>query len=453
MRGKTGEWIQRGAVCCFWLGIWQLAAWWVDNALLFAGPLATLGALGRSLVTMAFYQSVAGTVLSVLTGFLGALLLGSLLAVFAYRSPLARRLFSPAMAFCKAVPVAAFSVILLIWLGAERLSAAISFLVALPIVYVNGYEGLCRTDRKLLEMAQVFAMSRLNRMLYLYRPALSPFVESILCTGLGMSIKAGVAAEVIGMVQHSVGGGMYEAKIYLDTAQLFAWTIVVIALNGAMEKGVLLLWKRFLDWKPEKWATGRQRAETSGASLCLKRLAKAYDEKQVLSGLSKELTAGESYCLMAPSGSGKTTLLRLLAGLEKPDGGSIAYGQDRAGGISMVFQEDRLLEEETALRNVELTCPDREEAARCLKALLPEEELTKPVRVLSGGMRRRVCLARALAAPSALLLLDEPFTGLDEENRERAAAAVKEWKGVRTVVTATHEPQDAVRLSAKIWRL
>lgn len=455
MNGECRKWIQRAAVCCFWLLVWQLGTWWVDNDLLLAGPLDTAAALGRSLLTGRFYGSVAASVLSILAGFFAALLLGGLLAAAACRSSLLRQLLSPAMTFCKAVPVAAFSVLLLIWLGAEGLSSAISFLVALPIVYVNVCEGLSQADKKLLEMAQVFEMPLFNRVFYLYRPALAPFVESSLRTGLGMSIKAGVAAEVIGMVQQSIGGGLYEAKIYLDTAQLFAWTIVVIALNGCLEKGVLLLWSIMNSRKPRPRTVRRQRenAPGGGAALLIEGLDKAFGEKQVLSGVSKKLEAGESYCLMAPSGSGKTTLLRLLAGLEKPDGGRIAGKTECAAGVSMVFQEDRLLETETALCNVELTCGSRQEAEECLKALLPAKELANPVSALSGGMRRRVCLARALVSPSGLLLLDEPFTGLDGESREKAAAVLEKWRRGRTVVTATHEAQDAVRLSAEIWRL
>lgn len=455
MNRECRKWVQRVAACCFWLLVWQLCTWCVDNSLLLAGPLETAEALGRGLLTGHFYKSVATSVLSILTGFLAALALGGLLAVAAYRSGLVRQLLSPAMSFCKAVPVAAFSVILLIWLGAEGLSAAISFLVALPIIYVNFCEGLSRVDQKLLELARVFEMPLYNRVFYLYRPALVPFVESSLRTGLGMGIKAGVAAEVIGMVQQSIGGGLYEAKIYLETAQLFAWTIVVIVLNGCLEKGVLLLWRSFCDWKPHPLTVRRQRdaVQPAGTVLLLEKLGKAYGEKQVLSHVFKRLEAGERYCLMAPSGSGKTTLLRLLAGLEKPDEGRVDRGTEYAAGGGMVFQEDRLLETETALCNVELTCGSRQEAEACLKALLPEKELASPVSALSGGMRRRVCLARALASPSALLLLDEPFTGLDEESRRNAAAVLEKWRRGRTVVVATHEAGDAVLLSAEIWRL
>ena len=178
----------------------------------------------------------------------------------------------------------------------------------------------------------------------------------------------------------------------------------------------------------------------------LEKISKAYGKKQVLTEFSARWEPGSVHCLMAPSGSGKTTLLRLLAGLERPDGGEFESGDK----IAMVFQEDRLCEEEPALCNVELVCKSRQAARACLEARLPGEDLEQKVSALSGGMRRRVCLARALAAESEVLLLDEPFTGLDGENRDNAARVIREWQRGRTMVVATHEAEDAERLSGEV---
>lgn len=462
-RYKFKKYIKKAAILLFWLLVWQLAALLSDNVLLLAGPVETLKALVREASSAAFYQTAALSLGRILVGFLAAFFLGCLLGAASYRLPFAEALLSPFLLFCKAVPVACFAVMLLIWWGAGWLSVAISFLVALPVVYVNFLEGLKQTDRKLLEMAAVFHMPLKNRLFYVYRPALAPFMESGLKTALGMGLKAGIAAEVIGMPMWSIGGEIYLSKIYLDTAGVFAWTAVVILLGFCLEKGVLFLWRGFCKWKPNP-KRNRRLAPACCAEIEIHNLQKTYGEKKVLENIEKTLKAGGIYCLMAPSGAGKTTLLHGLAGLAKPDGGSICVhlreGEETAGrsgksrqGAGMVFQEDRLCEEETALRNVELVCGEGETARACLRDLLPEEALSEPVKNLSGGMRRRVCLARALAADGAILLLDEPFNGLDEENREKAAAATRRYRRNRLTVVATHQAKDAERLSGEIWEL
>lgn len=441
-------------VICFWLCLWQAAALIADNSLLFAGPAAVLQTLVREAVTVSFWQTVAVSLLRIMAGFLSACVIGSILGAFAYRYPFMEELLSPFMLFCKAVPVASFAVILLIWWGAGWLSVAVCFLVVLPVVYVSLLEGLQSCDAKLLEMAAVFDMPFFNRLFYIYRPAVSPFAESCLKTALGMGIKAGVAAEVIGIANLSIGGELYRSKIYLDTAGVFAWTAVVIVLSFLLEKGVLWLWKAFCKWKPKPRAGRRlpgSEKELQPAGIVLDGAGKSFGNHKVFSGLTKRFEEGGMYCIMAPSGSGKTTLLHMMADLIQPDAGSVIRG--RQSHVSLVFQEERFCEEETALRNVEMVSRDRKTAESCLCALLPQEALHKPVKNLSGGMRRRVSLARALAADSDVLLLDEPFTGLDEENRDRAAEAVKRFQNGRTVIAATHETEDADRLDGEIWRI
>ena len=459
--GKKKRGIRIVGVICFWLCLWQAGALLADNSLLLAGPVETLLVFVREAATAVFWQTVLFSMCRIFTGFFLACLLGSLLGILSFRFPFWGELFSPFMLFCKAVPVASFAVLLLIWWGAEWLSVTVCFLVVLPVVYVSFLEGLKSCDRKLLEMAEVFKMPFYNRAFYLYRPALSPFVESCLKTSLGMGIKAGVAAEVIGIADRSIGGALYQSKIYLDTAGVFAWTATVVLLSFFTEKSALWLWHAFCKWKPVPGkATKRvkQAEKREFADIHLQGVSKAYGDSRVLSGVTKMLAAGRIYCLMAPSGSGKTTLLHIMAGTLKQDEGS--FYAEQAGGKSVkqlraavVFQEDRLCEEETALRNAELVCGDSRRAKACLLLLLPKEALLKPVKELSGGMRRRVCLARAILAEAEVLLLDEPFNGLDEDNRKMAADLIKKYQNGRLVVTATHEPADVSLLDGEIWEI
>lgn len=175
--------------------------------------------------------------------------------------------------------------------------------------------------------------------------------------------------------------------------------------------------------------------------LVLEHVEKRYGDKVVLRDFSARFPGGECTCIMGPSGCGKTTLLRLILGLETPDGGQIL---GRSFPMAAVFQENRLFEDFSALSNVTAVCPRerRPEAARHLMALGLGENLHAPVRTLSGGMKRRVAVARAVLAPGEVLVLDEPFTGLDRDTKAAVLAYLKDHTQGRTLLLVTHDPAE-----------
>ena len=189
--------------------------------------------------------------------------------------------------------------------------------------------------------------------------------------------------------------------------------------------------------------------------LIIENLRKSYDGHVVLGGLSHTFPDGALTCVTGRSGCGKTTLLRLVAGLEAPDGGSVVSVPE--GGISMVFQEDRLppqLSAADCLRCVLKKDPRREAAiAEALEALGLDGTSPQPVREFSGGMRRRVALARALLFPSPLVLLDEPFKGLDADTRRRAVDFTLPRLSGRTTLLVTHDPEDVADFGGTLLRL
>ena len=184
-------------------------------------------------------------------------------------------------------------------------------------------------------------------------------------------------------------------------------------------------------------------------------LTKAYGDNLVLDGFTHAFPEGRVSCVLGRSGCGKTTLLRLIAGLETPDAGRVEGLPGE--GLSMVFQEDRLppqLSAADCLRCVMKKTPDREaRIARALSALGIDPGSRQPVREYSGGMRRRAALARALVVPAPLVLLDEPFKGLDADTRAAAVALARDMLAGRTALLVTHDEADVAAFAAEVLRL
>lgn len=178
----------------------------------------------------------------------------------------------------------------------------------------------------------------------------------------------------------------------------------------------------------------------------IQHLCKSFDSKMVLDHVSLTLESGGTACLMAPSGRGKTTLLRCIAGLETPDSGQITDLPER---IAYVFQEDRLCDGFSAVDNIRLVTGKalgEGEIRRHLEELGLAGSLDQPVRELSGGMRRRVVISRAVCFGADLLLLDEPFKGLDDEARQQTADYILRHRGAAAILCVTHDREDAAAL-------
>ena len=458
MKHKMRVKIRKAVIILFWLIVWQIAAVWTNNHILLVGPVQVLRTFAQNMVQPDFIKTVFCSFARIGLGFFLALCIGLLLGAVSYRFPVVQELLKPVMVTLKSIPVASFVVLLLIWFGSSKLSFLISFLIVFPNVYVNTIAGLKSADVKLLEMAKVFGMGRLNRFFYIYRPALMPYLSSCLKISLGMSWKSGVAAEVIGLPDFSLGERLYMSKIYLDTAGLFSWTLTIVLISYLFEKAVLLLIKIFGEWKPYP-INDIQEDKAPADVIQITHIDKSFGELSVLRDYSLTMEKGQRYLMMAPSGTGKTTFLRILTGLDNAYEGTITGIPAHTG---MVFQEDRLCEEYDAVCNIMLGMGKgkdksrhkengvcgmnrartveyvRREAAK----ILPEDCLTKPVKELSGGMRRRVALLRAVMSASELLILDEPFAGLDEENRLRSAEFLLGHLEGRTLLVTTHREDD-----------
>lgn len=177
---------------------------------------------------------------------------------------------------------------------------------------------------------------------------------------------------------------------------------------------------------------------------------------KVLSDVNFSLHSGSVYCLMGPSGSGKTSFFKILLGLLEADSGFIEAPSDLK--IAAVFQENRLCEEFSPIENLTMTVPGhskelQKKAKEVLLNLLPRESLTRPVSTLSGGMKRRVAIGRALWVPSHIIIMDEPFTGLDLETKKNVMNYIKECTKDKLVIISTHQSEDAALLNGTLISL
>lgn len=213
-----------------------LAAAHPGGGLLLASPVRAALRLWELLPSSAFWRAVGNSSLRIFGGFLLSCALASLLASLAAGRPWLRDLLAPPVAAVKAVPVASFIILALVWLDSRSLSLFISALMVFPPVYLNVLEGLRRTDGKLLELAQVYRIPLRRRIWGIYLPQVLPYFRSAASLALGLCWKAGTAAEVIGLPAGTVGERLYTAKVYLQTPDLFAWTAVILTLSAVFER-------------------------------------------------------------------------------------------------------------------------------------------------------------------------------------------------------------------------
>ncbi len=224
----------------FALCLWQLAAMTIDSKILLVSPVEVAVRLTTIWQSEGFWTSIWFSFYHIAGGFFLALFLGIVLAALAGRFRRIETLLWPFLVTIKTVPVASFVVICLIWLSAEKLSVFISFLIVLPVVYGNVLEGIKSEDKLMLEVGTVFRMPLLRRLLYIHLPQLKPFIMSACATALGMAWKAGVAAEIIGTPDGSIGKQLFYSKIYLDTDDLLCWTVIIVIVSVLFEKLFML---------------------------------------------------------------------------------------------------------------------------------------------------------------------------------------------------------------------
>ena len=444
----------------FWLLIWQILSMWIGQEILMVSPVATGKRLIQLLPKVYFWNTVLCSVERIMGGFLLGALAGTIMAVLAYRYRKIEELCCPMVCVMKSTPVASVIILLLMWMSSRNLSVGIVFLMIFPILYTNVLEGLRQMDPKVTELAEVFELPKWVRVRWLAIPQLLPYVRAGCALGVGLAWKAGTAAEVIGIADGTIGEKLYQAKIYLETADLLAWTVMILTMSYLFEK----LFLGILDMAGERLkkirvsASGKKdepksvltkKRKALQQDIVLTHLNKSYGEHCVIQDLSRTFPCRQMTCLMAPSGSGKTTLLRLLMGLEVPDSGSIEGMDGRKK--SAVFQEQVFGEDLSVYANIRIVRkrklfePERQEYEKIKKELEKvglSECIDQKIKELSFGMRQRVALVRAFYADWDVLFLDEPFRGLDKNARELVIEYTRRKCIGKQVLFVTHEEEE-----------
>jgi len=241
MTGPGRKILKTVAAALFWVLVWQALALWLNKPLLLPGPPAVLRRLLSLLATADFWRQTLSSLLRVLLGVLSGAAAGVLLAALTCRSRVLDAVFSPLLTVVKSTPVASFVILVLLWIDRSGVPVFIAALMVLPMIWANVSAGIRGTDRQLLELVRVYRLRPGRVLRRIYIPSVLPHFRAACRAALGFGWKAGIAAEVLTMPRAAIGRMIYESKLYLETTDLFAWTLTVIVLSLALEKGLLRL--------------------------------------------------------------------------------------------------------------------------------------------------------------------------------------------------------------------
>lgn len=434
---------------------WQLLSWQMAQPQLIPSFPDLIRALLRLVYSPGFLVSIGTTLLRACAGLLLSLAAASITAFLLNRSEAIRFLFMPWLSLLRSVPVISFILLALIFLNPEMIPLLIAFLTMYPLLTENLLKGLMNRRDSWKILARQFHLNAWNRLFQINYPQLKPYLFSGLASAVGFGWRAIIMGEVLSQCVDGIGKRMKEAQVFIDVPELIAWTLVAIVLSWLTDK----LISRLSDWQPSvryrHSAVELQAVSLQPNDICLTDVSYSYGVHH----MNIILKAGKIYALSAPSGQGKTTLLQLLNGTLKPTGGEITGLPQQTANL---FQEPTLLPQLTAKENIMLggaAYYDRailvQQSLRLLAAFQLEKQAEMFPAALSYGQQQRVALARALMFPAGLLLLDEPFNGLDVELRQLVARFLVEWQQEKqaTVVFSSHHADEIKAMNAEVITL
>ena len=437
------------AILCL-AGGWQIIAVLTDRPEFIPSIPQLVRTLLELSATEKFYQSIGMTTFRGIIGMVLSTSLAIGAASLFVRFRLLYELSAPALTLMRSVPVISFILLALIFLNPESIPLLIAFLTMFPLLTENLTKGLYSLCPESLILARQFRLKRINTLSQIIYPQLKPFLYSGLASAAGFGWRAIIMGEALSQCASGIGSDMKLAQSFIDVPALMVWTFIAILISFLFDKGIRLL----SHVKPGIYFPRTEKAPVFPPlpSLHLHDISYRYG----ISHFSYDFRKGFIYGVNGPSGQGKTTLLRLIGGVLRPIQGNIVPLPN--WGIATIFQEAELLPELNVQENVTLPLSSfysKAYAQRIAQRYLCDVEMEnlsdKLPEELSYGQRQRVAIARALAYPSPLLLMDEPFNGLDNELKVQIIERIRKQQAAREqiIIFTSHDTEELKRLADK----
>jgi ABC transporter, permease protein len=235
MTSTTQNKFRKIIIAIIWIIIWQIMASFIKEEILLPSPLIVFKKFIYLLGQVGFYKAIFLSTIKIIAGFLISIAIGVIFAYLAYKYKLFYDFISPLIRIFRSIPLASLVIFLLFWANKDYLSIYISFIMAMPLIFQNVYDGLSDIDKNILQMADIYKVSEIKKIKYIYKVKVKPFLYSSIISISGLVFKAGIAAEVIGLPKNSIGNNLYNAKVYLDMPNLFAWTLAILLISSFFE--------------------------------------------------------------------------------------------------------------------------------------------------------------------------------------------------------------------------
>lgn len=235
MTSTTQNKFRKIIISIIWLIIWQIMASFIKEEILLPSPLIVFKKFIYLLGQVDFYKAIFLSTIKIIAGFLISIAIGVIFAYLAYKYKLFYDFISPLIRIFRSIPLASLVIFLLFWANKDYLSIYISFIMAMPLIFQNVYDGLSDIDKNILQMADIYKVSEIKKIKYIYKVKVKAFLYSSIISISGLVFKAGIAAEVIGLPKNSIGNNLYNAKVYLDMPNLFAWTLAILLISSFFE--------------------------------------------------------------------------------------------------------------------------------------------------------------------------------------------------------------------------
>lgn len=453
----------------FWILLWAAIALFVNQKLILAGPVDTLLSFFKSITLPSFWLSILYSFIHIFIGFIIALIIGSLLAIISDKVKYFHYFISPVVQLFKSAPIVCFIVLLLIWFGTSFVDVVTVIISVIPIYYYAIYQANKEKSASIMDALTIYKVSGSDKFRAYIWPNAFPFVKQATETGVGIAWKAGVTAQMIGVVSNTIGEGIYNSKINLDSSQLIVWMFVVIILGFVTEKLTILILKKSAspanqNNKKIELDENRQISNLDiNPDIEINNISAGYDGRCVINNFSYRFNAGKRYAIMGPTGSGKTTLVKSILGIHAGANEKINLVEGQSNTIvepskqsrvfSVVFQENTIIPYISIKENLNIVgagpaALNIKGADSSLPDFLPEGNLMPEE--LSGGMKRCVEIVRAIEASSNVVVMDEPFAGLDENVKNNAIEYLNTNLGDRTLIIVTHDINDAKALECEV---